>query len=124
MKKNYKPYFISSLIIFILALGLTVFQHILVSDQAELATTIGSEKKAKFENELWAFRTADKIFGWGVTVPRKSIDESMLVIQKIRNDTNRNGYIILGIYILSAIPLLIGILKKRRKLNKVSSTDG
>ena len=117
-EKNYKAYFISSLIIFILALALTIFQSMLVSDQVKLATTIGNEKKAKFENELWAFRTADKLFGWGVIVPRKSRYDAYAVMQKVRYDTNRNAYIINGIYIVSAILLIIGIFKERRKLNK------
>ena len=94
-----------------------------MSDQVEMTVTIGTEKKEKFEKELWAFRTADKLFGWGVTVPRKNAAEACEALGIVRRDTNRNGCIILLMYAVSIALVIIGLFKKH-KFNKTNSQDG
>ena len=131
MNKKYKLYFISSSILFFLALGLLTFQLRLNYESGEMSTATGKEKVVKHQGgKFWALRVAEYIFDWGVyvesTVPIEDQkvnknepigpDYAVLVMQRMQNDYKKLWLLTLLLFISAIVVGSIGYLKKRKRI--------
>ena len=112
---NYKKYLISAFIIFVLGVGLTFFQFNLVSEQAEAARMPGAERKEELiHGKFWAFRTANKVLGWEITVPQGNRSKSFETVQRVQRETQIIGMIAFFSIISSIVIGIIGYRNRRK----------
>ena len=112
---NYKKYLISAFIIFVFGVGLTFFKFNLVSEQAEAARMPSAERKEELiHGKFWAFRTANKVLGWGIAVPQSNNSKNLEIIQRVQRETQVIGIIAFLLLISSIVIGIIGYRKRRK----------
>ena len=120
MNKSYRLYFYFAAIIFLFGLGFSFFQNRLVNEQVYFAT-IHNKEEAFQTDQFWAFRTADKIWGWELTVPQEDTSKLVKTVQKVQSDTQIMAYITL-LFLSSPFVLTVTGLLKKRRLSYIKKT--
>lgn len=121
MKKFHRLLIIASFIFLVLGLVTISFNMMLASEQSQAAGMPGVEREEAFKRgDFWAFKTADKIFGWDMLKPDPNAIQKIKVIQNDIRKISITGFLLILVSILFGI---FGILKRKKFYNKENSPN-